>query len=280
MPFFEAGNWTVTTTDDAYGNADGHNDPATTDPLEPWWCVYDADCDDEPIAQGMTFAWAQRVAQAMHFAARVLALTDELDAALAPDHMAMVPDPEPVEPVEFTGFTTIKGVPAGDRRDPYEAVEPKGYWVACCEKCDGGRIMPLPFSTEADRSRHIHEHHMANLSHDRWYLVNPDGTRKHETFGLGISIVRSVVLVQPKINGKPFRCAGPPHTTCGSNVFKHREGSTSYKCNACGEEYEGTKSFTHTVIDHPEPDTIVDELSGITDIGTAFLGTGVTGFPG
>jgi hypothetical protein len=66
--------------------------------------------------------------------------------------------------------------------------------------------------------------------------------RAHETIlKLAIAMVRMGEVtfdpdpedVMPHVGGKPFRCS------CGANVFKHDKKKDQFKCNGCGETYQG-----------------------------------------
>jgi hypothetical protein len=282
MPFFEAGNWTVTTTDDAYGRADGHNDPATTDPREPWWCVYDANGDDEPIVQGATFEWARRVAQALYFTGEVLRLAD---------------DPSWMPPA-----TEDDGM--GEDPSPYDTVEHYGMWVTCCKACDGDHVMPMPF-TNPEARQNWRNTHAVGAGHREFYEVDPDGARG------------TVSVLTRKTGDSPFpkvmaELRHKPHYYQHSDVnkgFTHpccdeprdadihlppRTDPHQYNWNngvnpCCHESIDADIHAAHrrrddvwedepgaSHYDHPEPEDI--ELDSATGLGWAGISAAVTGF--
>lgn len=149
MSYYEAGHWAVTTTDDAYGNADGANfEPEKADPNEPVWCVFDDRGDDEPVAKGMYHHWATWVANALNL----------FDAARA----VMKPLQELEPPKTYRRRST----------DLYDEVESRGFFVVCCKACDNGRPLPIPFATPEAR-HHWTTEHTLGTGHARYVMINP-----------------------------------------------------------------------------------------------------------
>lgn len=212
---YASGHWAVTTTADAYGDAEDENiDPDKADPERTVWCVYDDRYDDEPISTGLTAYNAQTVAIALN-------LLDSTVGIVVPyavrseqagschcghanvDHTIQHGCTHTETTGSVDGMSLVEEVcncevfrPAilayKPRRDPYDAVEARGYFVTCCRACDAGTPLPMPFRTAGERS-HWMTGHSLGTGHCRFVVIDPTPYQA-ETLPLGFAQVGEVTL--------------------------------------------------------------------------------------
>lgn len=215
MGSYESGYWAVTTTADAYGDAEDENiDPDKADPEQPIWCVYDYRYDDEPIATGMFACNAQTVAVALNLFDQTLAVVVPFanrpemvgachcghangdhtiqhgctytETTSSVDGMSLV---EEVCGCEAFRPATLAYKP---RRDPYDTVEARGYFVVCCKACDAGTPLPMPFKTAGERSEWM-TGHSQGTGHCRFAVIDPTPIRG-EALPFGFAQAEEVTL--------------------------------------------------------------------------------------
>jgi len=195
---YESGHWAVTTTANAYGDAEDENiDPERADPESQVWCVYDDRYDDEPITTGLSAANAQTVATALNLLDQAMAVVvpfatrPEMAGAChcghangdhtiqhgctytetvsSVDGMSLVEDTCSCEAFR-PAILAYK--PRPRNRDPYDAVEAKGYFVVCCRTCDAGEPLPMPFAMAEARSEWMTAHSSVP-GHNRFVVIDP-----------------------------------------------------------------------------------------------------------
>lgn len=201
MGFYEAGHWCVTTLDDAIGKYGGL-DPADANPEDWVWAVYDGRYDDEPIANGMTYLNARQVATALNLLDSVMPLVvpysklpelaEVCECGHAEgDHTVQHGCTFPNLVDGLSGVCSCAGfLPSAHayqpRRDRYDQVESKGYYVACCRACDQGDPTPIPFKTATARSDWIAAH-TAVPGHTRFVVIDPVRGQDSDQLPLGFA---------------------------------------------------------------------------------------------